>query len=165
MERLIKHAFRCIDNIESSVEDGHYDLWLRTNDHLDKEVGGVFLLPQVWELLVRPFSAIEMSMWPPCDPEVEAQIASLCERSTPSLPIETPWKDGIYWSLDEKSSASDESGAKSPFQASPQTEQRDTDGGLSSIIPAGLIPIVTLTDFVDHRFIFPLEMVNTREVR
>lgn len=55
MESLIKQAFLHIDVIGAHVKEGHYDL-----------VGpdGEFILPWVWETVVKPGMRISMHMWP-----------------------------------------------------------------------------------------------------
>lgn len=55
MEELIKQAFLHVDVIGPHVQQGHYDLL-----GPDQEI----ILPQVWDRVIEPDSAITMVMWP-----------------------------------------------------------------------------------------------------
>lgn len=58
MEELIKQAFLHVDVIGPHVQQGHYDLL-----GPDQEI----ILPQVWDRVIEPDSAITMVMWPMTD--------------------------------------------------------------------------------------------------
>jgi hypothetical protein len=151
------------------VEHGGYDLFLEANDLSDEKNDGVYLLPQVWEHLIQPFSAVNMYLWRIPDPEHEAQKIPVSKRPslTPSRPLaKTAQPKGVYIPPNEKSSTSCTSGTKSSFLASQQPGRKDpnTTPVSSSVPRAGPVPIVKLTDCVGRKFAFPLEMVRTREV-
>jgi hypothetical protein len=59
MESLINNAFVHVDVIGPHVAQGHYDL-IGPEDEI--------ILPQVWELVIKPGWAIRMLMWPMSDP-------------------------------------------------------------------------------------------------
>lgn len=54
MEELIRQASNHVGVMRPHVDDGHYDL-----------VGsdGEIILPQLWESIVRPDTAVKMHMW------------------------------------------------------------------------------------------------------
>jgi hypothetical protein len=55
MESLIKQAFLHVDVIGAHVQEGHYDL-------MGPE--GEIILPQVWDIMIKPDWEVSMHMWP-----------------------------------------------------------------------------------------------------
>jgi hypothetical protein len=150
------------------VEHGLYDLSFEAKDLSDEKNDGVIILPQVWEYLIQPFSAVNMYLWPIPDPEDEAQKIPVPKRPlTPSQPlVKTVQSKGVYIPPNEKSSTSCTSGTKMSLLTSQQPGREDSNTTpVSSSVPrAGPVPIVKLTDCTSRKFAFPLEMVRTREV-
>ncbi|KAM7212468.1 hypothetical protein V8F06_012155 [Rhypophila decipiens] len=79
MEELIKQAFLHVDVIGPHVQQGHYDLM---------GPDGTIILPQCWEMLVRPGMAISMAIWPMEKPPLRHQ------RHPPPPP---GWPPGRPW--------------------------------------------------------------------
>ena len=59
MENLIKQCFLHVDVIGQHVQEGHYDLM---------GPGGMIILPQLWETMIKPGWEITMYMWPIPEP-------------------------------------------------------------------------------------------------
>lgn len=82
MEELIKQAFIHVDIIGPYVHQGHYDLVSP-----DRE----FVLPQVWETIIKPGMAITMHMWPiPEPPPTHADTPTTMPLPPPLLPCLCP---------------------------------------------------------------------------
>lgn len=154
------------------IEHGGYDLLVEAYGLSHEKNEGVYLLPQVWEHLIQPFSAVQMYLWRIPDPEDEAQKNSVSKRCslTPSRPLaKRALPKGVYNVYippNEKSSTSCTLRTNSSLLASQQPGRKDSNTTpVSSFVPrAGPVPIVKLTDCVGRKFAFPLEMVRTREV-
>lgn len=63
MEGLIKQAFLHVDTVGPHVMEGHYDLIGPDNE---------IILPQVWEVVVKPGWEVMMELWPLPDPDLIA---------------------------------------------------------------------------------------------
>jgi len=59
MEELIKQVFLNVELLSDEVMEGHHDL---VGPH------GEILLPQVWEMIIKPDWSITMHMWPVPEP-------------------------------------------------------------------------------------------------
>ncbi|KAI9643704.1 hypothetical protein NHQ30_008327 [Ciborinia camelliae] len=87
MEDLIKQAFLHVDVIGPHVQEGHYDL-IGPN--------GEIVLPQVWEIMIKPEWAVAMHMWPiPQEPR-RFQKPPPLPPITPSRPKKNENKRPIF---------------------------------------------------------------------
>lgn len=168
VERLINQAFGCIETLGPMVEHGLYDLFVEAYGLSHEKNDGVCLLPQVWEQLIQPFSAVQMYLWPIPDPKDKALKNSVSWQSplTPSWPLaKRALPKGVYIPPNEKPSTSCTSGTKSSLLASQQPGRKDSNTTpVSSFVPrADTFHIVKLTDCIGRNLAFPLEMVRTRE--
>jgi hypothetical protein len=86
MENLIKQCFLHVDVIGQHVQEGHYDLM---------GPGGVIILPQLWETMVKPDWEITMSMWPIPEPPKKDKKKKKAESNLEPPNIFDPFSEPV----------------------------------------------------------------------
>lgn len=77
MESLIKQAFLHVELVGPHVMEGHYDL-IGPDDNI--------ILPQVWDVMIKPGDSIGMQMWPmPELMEMQSRGQAQMDRSTADI--------------------------------------------------------------------------------
>jgi len=172
MDKLIAQAFRDVEILEPLVQDCIYEL-VQVDSLSDPYEDGSVVLPRVWEHSIQPLSAFRMFMMPIGDPAAEARKSLEARKSfaSPSLPTTSrggqPESSQTRTSppLEEQPNRLDALKTKSCAPSSSHSEEIvDASPSSFSVQRTGPKHVVTLTDCVGLKFVFPFEMVRARNV-